>query len=290
MTDMIKEFFDFILERQSIWHKRFILKKEPPWTGDAVLMKYKIINVYRELDKGTIYIIKRLAGIKDRKKLLLNIIFYRFFNQYGLYENLEIKPFEKLPKEKILSSLEMAKAEGKPIFSNAYLISSGTRGKAKHLSVLEAIESIDAEKITLDIDNSKSPKESLEILMQIPMIGPFLACEIWTDLTYFGFFKKAWTDNDFVNIGPGAKWGLEIIFEKRMSKKEQEEKLSLLYNLQYKYLNNDLWKNLAYKNAFSNYPFLSITNIESSLCEFRKYWRLRSGKGKRRIFNPSSQS
>ncbi len=122
--------------------------------------------------------------------------------------------------------------------------------------------------------------------MKIPLVGPFLACEIWTDLTYLDFFKQNWTDNNFVNIGPGAKWGLEIICNTKLSKKEQEEKLEHLHKIQEKLLNTQKWKEIAYKGAFSNYPFLSITNIEGALCEFRKYYRLKSGKGRKRYFIP----
>ena len=46
------------------------------------------------------------------------------------------------------------------------------------------------------------------------------------DLTYFNFFKQKWTENYFVNIGPGAKWGLELIYEKKLSNKEQLEKIN----------------------------------------------------------------
>ena len=287
MTRMFDEFFNFIYNRQLIWYKRFNLKESPPWTSDPVLQRYKIINIYRELDRCTLYILQKLKHVKNREKLLINVIFYRFFNQDQLYENLEVEPFDKIPKRKILESFSKRKSEGKTIFSNAYLISSGKKGQPKHVSIIESLERIDLKKTIEEIDASKTPREALEVLQKISMIGPFLACEVWTDLSYFKFFKQGWNDNDFVNIGPGAKWGLEIIFEKKLSKKEQEEKLLLLYRLQKEYLNNIKWKKISYKNAFSNSPFLSITNIEGSLCEFRKYWRIRSGKGKRRYFNPS---
>ena len=116
------------------------------------------------------------------------------------------------------------------------------------------------------------------------MVGGFLACEIWTDLTYLNFFRQGWDDNDFVNIGPGAKWGLEIMYG-NLSKDKLEERLRHLYNLQKELLKDD-WKKIAYKGAFSYYPFLSITNIEGALCEFRKYWNIKNGKGRRKYFIP----
>ncbi len=96
MADREQEFFDFIYNRQLIWHKRFMLKQKFPWTKDLTFQKYKILNVYRELDKGTQYIINKLSGIKDREIILLNIVFYRFFNQFNLYEKL-FKQLASLP-------------------------------------------------------------------------------------------------------------------------------------------------------------------------------------------------
>lgn len=62
-----KEFFYFIYGRQLIWHKRFILNENFPWSSDKILQKYKILNVYRELDKGTGYIINKLKILWEVK-------------------------------------------------------------------------------------------------------------------------------------------------------------------------------------------------------------------------------
>ncbi len=286
------DFFQFVYKRHLIWYKRFMLKQEAPWTDDPVLKTYKIINMYRELDKCTIYIIDQLKNSKDRRTILLNIIFYRFFNLMNLYEDLEIKPFpsldKSLKKELITKFNELRKT--RPIFNNAYLISSGGKG-IKHEHILNNISRIDLDLLIKSIDVSQTPEESFSHFVKLPMVGPFLACEMWTDLTYFNWFKQKWTDNDFVNIGPGAKWGLEILYGK-LSKKQLNERLYYLYKLQEEILptihqtvNEELsWEEIAYKQAYSNHPFLSITNIEGALCEFRKYWRLKEGKGKKRYF------
>jgi len=296
MVSLEKEFFSFIYQRQLIWYKRFVLKESPPWTQDYVLRTYKIINVYRELDKCTLYLIDKLRFVNDRKKILINCIFYRFFNQYGLYEMLDIEPFDSVNsvKPKLVEGFERLKLQGKRLFNNAYLISSGQQGKKKHLTILNNLQNLDVETIIAAIDNAKTPRQALIVLENIPMVGPFLACEIWTDLSYFGFFKQNWTDDDFVNIGPGAKWGLEIMFASKLNKNELEEKLRYLHKVQEKYLSNipELlkWKDIAFNKAFSNYPFLSLTNIEGALCEFRKYWNISHGAGRRKYFTPDSNT
>jgi hypothetical protein len=249
--------------------------------------------MYRELDKCTQYILKKLEGF-DREKLLANVIFFRFFNQANLYEKLGIEPFDKIDekcKKKITAGINKLILRKEPLFNNAYII-SGETGKKKHISILDNMEKIKIDELTERLDKSKFPEESLKTLTMIPQVGRFLACEIWTDLSYFGFFRQGWNDDDFVNIGPGAKWGLEIIHGKS-SKKELQKRLFHLHLIQRKVLpeihkelgENLSWEEISYKEAFSNKPFLSLTNIEGALCEFRKYWRLKEGKGKKRYFH-----
>jgi hypothetical protein len=41
---------------------------------------------------------------------------------------------------------------------------------------------------------------------------------------------------------------------------------------------------IAYKEANSSVPFISITNMEGSLCEFRKYRNISHGTGRKKYF------
>ena len=290
-----KEFFQFIFERQLVWYKRFCVKASV-WTKDKTLQKYKFCNVYRELDKGTFYIIEKLKNTRNRKIIFQNVVFYRFFNKYNLYEDLKIdiiKKFDNKTIQLLINNFNNLKKSGKTIFGDAYLISGNKTNEAKHIFILNNLkkffENKNLEKIIQKIDSPEIPEKSLEVIKQIPSIGNFLAYEIWIDLTYFNFFKQCWNDNDFVNIGPGAKWGLELIYNKKLKNKEQLEKIYHLYTIQNQYLDkikkdNRSWKQIAYKKCFSSYPYLSIRNMEHSLCEFRKYLRLKNNLGKKRYY------
>ena len=98
--------------------------------------------------------------------------------------------------------------------------------------------------------------------------------------------------NDFVNIGPGAKWGLDLLYGK-MPQREYNKKLYHLYQKQHSALpkihkqlkEKYRWEEIAYSGAYSHVPYLSITNIEGALCEFRKYCNLSQGKGRRRYYS-----
>lgn len=290
-----QQFFQFIYKRQLIWYRRFILREPFPWTDDNILQTYKFINMYRELDRCTQYIVKKLSGITDRHALLLNIVFYRFFNLFELYEMLEIEPMYKMDEQQakiLIRRFDLLKQSGKVIFNNAYIISPGAQKIPKHIAILHTITQVNFDDLIQKMDASASPKESFDVLLQIPLAGPFLAGEFWTDLTYFHFFQQGWTDNDFVSIGPGAKWGLKILYG-AMTPKEYLQKLRHLHTVQqealptiHESLQEKLpWKNIAYKQAESNVPFLSLTNMEGALCEFRKYWNLRQGRGRKRYYH-----
>jgi hypothetical protein len=303
LNKQLFEFWSYVVERQRIWYKRFVLKEPYPWTTDPILQKFHFCNDYRELDKGTLYLVDKISSCKsERRKVLFNIITYRFFNFYGFFDKIGglVDPDTYDPYY-LINKLDKLIATGEKIFSPAYvippyIIKPDYRPRDKHVQlafVLEILKERVDELIT-KIDLTSTPKESFNILKEIPGVNNFLAYEFWTDLTYFQFFKQGWTDNDFVNIGPGARWGLNIMLGKDTKHPllSQSEYLKLIYALrdgmkealaQFDLLNE--WLKIAYKNAYSNVPFLSIRNVEHALCEFRKYWRIKNNKsGRKRLF------
>ena len=59
-VECFEAFFETMYERQLIWKRRFIDKKEPPWTTGAIFKKFKFTNVYRELDRNSQYCINKI--------------------------------------------------------------------------------------------------------------------------------------------------------------------------------------------------------------------------------------
>ena len=75
-------FFETMYERMLIWKRRFIEKKERPWTKNKIFNESKFTNVYRELDRNSQWQIKNI--LLDDKLTLKNLIWkmmvFRFFN------------------------------------------------------------------------------------------------------------------------------------------------------------------------------------------------------------------
>jgi hypothetical protein len=267
------------------------LKLPPPWTDDEVLRKYKILNVYRELDACTQYIVNKLAPVKDRKTILINLVFFRFFNKKNIYEELGIELFTKMDDEgeKVINKiLADRKAAGHTIFNNAYTTPPGKRGVIKHETRTKSVKYLSEhiESTMVFMDEAEDLNDASNLLVNtIDWVGEFLACELINDLAYLKFFKQNWTDNDLVYLGPGTAWTIKYLCGEKLGKEEQKEFLLELYQLQKEHLTNrSEWLEVCYKNSCTPAPLLSITNLESAMCEFRKYKGIPEGRGRTLLF------
>src|SRR5258706_15228485 len=89
----LKDFWYFVQERHNIYYKRFVKKEPKPWTKDRVLRDYFFTNVYRELDRGSLYLIDNIINYGGGWSAcnaalwqgsggnpLFNSLTYRYFN------------------------------------------------------------------------------------------------------------------------------------------------------------------------------------------------------------------
>lgn len=292
---MIDGFYKFMEERQRIWYKKEILKLEFPWTDDPILRDYKFCNNCRESDRGSIYLIDRVinnASLTLEEKVF-NIFVYRFFNVYGLFENifestLNPRTFEVQKYEKIL---EKAMESNIPIWSNAYIICQAihdrTYGKrGKHIQVLLALKLLSIQINEYDYvgelkEVSSDHIEALRKITLVKMVGSFLGGQILLDLTYLGIFKFG--GNDFCVIGPGASKGIEMMTGKSLSNQDMIEFCMDLRKHQGLKLPSD-WEIIAYKSPYHKSQFLSLMNIQHVCCEYRKYLQWSNGQGKSKYY------
>lgn len=298
--DKKQAFFEFIYDRQAVWHKRNMLGLPAPWTEDIILQQFRFCNVYRELDGGTLAISRYLkdCSLPARQKLF-NIIAYRFFNRRDTIDCLFgglLNPddFEWKVYEKRMDAIKLTQS----IFSNAYLVSSHAfqpdyRRKDKHVQILMMLADLRArlDEIIFSLQQA-SPQDGLKIIEnEVPMAGPFLAGQILLDATYAENIVP-YSSNDFLVVGPGAHWGLNIIFDERLSKRKADEQCRYLWAVQkegmrrLKERTGKDWLEVKWDNPdYCGGDYLSLHDVQNSLCEFRKYWRLKNGdKTKRRYY------
>lgn len=300
---MYKDFWRFVLERQLIYRKRFLEKQKPPWTKDPTLRDFFFTNVYRELDRGSLYLTEFVLKqtymgkeLRDRDKLF-NIFIYRLFNHIPTYEYLRGRGCQlgEWDIDMQTKHLREYKAKGNQVFTSAFTVTGVRFGDSpdKIYNICWLIGWIQnyllqqAEnrwvKNWHTIWNAPDMETAFKRVKSMKGFGAFLAYEIVIDINYA---HQRWGENNFVNPGPGCKRGINHIFPDVSSPADYVRIIRLLRKRQ------------RHEFSQSNFPWtdkvpkeLSLRNIEHSLCEFQKYVKRRAGKkgGRARQFTPSKK-
>ena len=293
----VLDFFEFIYDRHLIWHKRNVLKQIQPWTDDPILGKYKFCNVYRELDRCTIHLLNHVINRKtlNLETKIFNILMYRRFNVSYFYDlilpNGAVNP-KQFNVTEIEKKMDLFRKECRQnLFNDAYIICQRNyidnyRKHDKHVQQLYICKELAelATEIKKDILNCRNLEDLHTYLkITIPMTGDFIAYQYCTDLTYL--FPGKWAVQSFVALGPGSKPGIQLLFpniQKLNGMVQACKDLASLgtqaenfYTLKTK--KNKDWIRICYKDAYYGGSFISLSNIQNCLCEFRKYVNLQKG-------------
>ena len=270
----IEDLVYYINERHSIWMRRN-KGEQKPWTNDVILQTYKFTNVFRQLDKGTVALRNMLKGHEDPVLILFNIIWYRYFNLYTHAEELSFVTdyiqLEDFIKDKAKKC--------KKVFTGAWM-TTGVSYEDKYISYLRASkEAWDRRDILFGLIASSTTIESAcNVLVDLYLVGKFLAYELACDLRFTKLLNKATDKLTWSNMGPGAQRGLRRL---GMPHRNQQEGLASMRSL-YKQLIDD---HLSYYILNAEWPF-ELREVEHNLCEMDKYMRVKNGEGHTRSKYP----
>ncbi len=280
-TKQLYLFWNFVCERHHIWRRRVLDGMSPPWTGDPILSQYFFTNVYRQLDKGTIYYFQQVirgheedASLND---LIFNTLIYRLFNRIETFEYLGFTPHGKWHFSEKAQLLEKYQDTEQKVFTDAFTVTGSKFGNydSKVWNICYLIDTLQdrVSEYAQQVRRASSMEKVFKLTEQLPGFGAFLAYEITIDLNYW---LTRFSEDDFVNIGPGCLEGIRYIFGAKTDKKQAE-----------KYLRELRVHQRDFFQMFSlDFPFLmvegeqvelSLRNIEHSLCEASKYFRVRTG-------------
>ena len=270
--DLEKDILWFITERINIWEKK-VTNKKTPYTNDIILSRYRFCNIFREFDRQTIEFHTLLNPIRNDFELwLLNMFYCRMVARTETIKDIGLLSFD-IDRNKIIYQ-KLIKYP-RPKFGTPYVFPISTILKSKtptrELFITKYLPKI-TNKIASEIStwNKKSVYDGVEKIL--PIFGynlKFLWTEVLIDVAYqypeyINLFKR-------FTIGPGSLPTL-----KRINPKKDPSFLVT------KLSNSELNTNLTYKNKQIQ---LSAENWEGIGCEFRKYTNLKSGNGRKRIFN-----
>lgn len=275
-------------------HRIFISKEKglpKPWTEDRIFQQYKFTNVFRELDRTTIFVKENIRAplVNQSELLLFNVALFR---QTGAAEGWQgiVKKFDV---ELIGKRYTDAQDRGVKIFTGAYMVTGqfpGSKNKPKILSLLEyALKPVweNRKSIVKNCLENRSLQSLTEELGRFSgwKGNNFMAYEVACDLLYTELLRGAVDQFTWANPGPGAQRGLCRLFGgdlnmarggKSRPKEKCIEEMQYLLSISKKYLDKHITKD-KHENCEVDMRF-----IENSLCEFDKRRRTIEGQGRPR--------
>lgn len=270
--ELFSEIEWFINERIAIWEKKTNRKLEP-FTTDPILASYRFCNIFRELDKQTIYFHELLNPLRDDFSLwLLNMFYCRMIARPETIETVGLLSFSEKRNEEVYRKLITSP---RPRFGTPYVFPVSTIMRSetptRELFITEYLPKV-MKRIAKEINSweKESVYDGVEKLL--PLFG-FNHRFLWTEVLIDVAYQYPEHVNLFTTfpIGPGS-----LPTMKRISKHEDPSDTVV-----------QLAK-LGIKTSVTVHGkplFLSAENWEGIGCEFRKYTNLSNGKGRKRIFS-----
>ena len=274
-TPVYESFWDFAAERQAIFFRR-IRDRNPPWTDDPILSRYKFTNVYRASDRVSQYLIRHVIykGDQSTEEVFFRTALFRFFNKIETWEWLLSRFGEISSREFTLARYDAvltdALASGKRIYSAAYIMPSGVSSfghRRKHRNHLELLGILMRDEVPKFVSSAPSMKHVFEILCSYPMIGKFLGYQLATDLNYSRICD--FSEVEFVMPGPGAMDGIHKCFS-HLGGLNEPEIIRLMTDRQEQEFER---LGLEFRTLWGR--AMQLIDVQNVFCEVSKYSRVK---------------
>jgi len=276
-------------------HRIYLRKQEGafPLTQDPILSRYRFCNVFRELDRVTIWIRENIReAYPTHPDLWYMLAAARTFNWpptlHYLMTNNEFASWpdrDGFTPEIMAQALDEYKKRGQKIYTGAYLIRAESDPRnywypwPKHHYISRIVlgrlwedraewrQMMNTEFLTL--------REVWEKFQQPKYIGwgPFMAYQVVVDLRHTVYLSGASDINTWAAVGPGSRRGINRLLGKsptaKLTQDEALERMLEVYEKQDDYRAEWL-------------PRIELSDIQNSLCETDKYLRVANGEGRPR--------
>lgn len=317
----VDAFFAYARERHSTHLRRSAGLPRSSWTADPILQQYRFCNVFRELDRTTIWFRENVRErLRNEPDVLLATVLFRWFNRIATGEGifcqtrLDTDPPGATAWDEFLGSgstaplREAARAHcgSGPYVTGSYIIKTPD-GMSKLDGVLWCVEQFMRLQVpaegheygwrmmaeTLLEQRDASQPVRLETLWgwlcQFPYLGDFMAYEIVTDLRHTVLLDRAPDIMTWANPGPGAMRGLNRIHGRPLDRKVSKERANAeMQDILHESQTGLYWPNIeegsryTVPGDFTDWPAWEMREVEHTLCEFDKYERARLGEGRPR--------
>lgn len=299
-----KHLHRWITDRYAVHIKKDVQKLPAPWTDNPIIQEFRFTNVRREHDKETKWVIENICSISEESmswaSKICNLILFRMFNKSQTCKNfMPINFDEGIDWTKISTYFENL-PDGYVPFTNAFITGGLKMSCCKELgytssykdpvnglkpeyAVIRYVESLyNSEDKIINLGQSVTAQEFVTSLNNIPGLGYFLAYQIFVDYTYCP--EAEWSENEFVVAGPGARRGLDLVFDNRDGMTYEEALFWLRDNwlvicnwLQLPWNPDEIFTDLEPEDRYMN-----VMSLQNCHCEISKYIRAVNGTGRPR--------
>ena len=274
-TVVYDTYWRFAAKRQEVFCRR-LGGFSPPWTDDPILARFKFTNAYRASDRVSQYLIRNVIyrGSQSSEEVFFRTLLFKIFNRISTWELLKTSmgkvEYSSYSFDSYDRVLSQALAQGRPIYSAAYIMPSPSRVfgySRKHRNHLRLIERMMEDEVPQRIAGARTMRNAFGLLRSYPSIGDFLAYQYVTDLNYSEVTD--FSEMEFVVPGPGALDGVRKCFTDlgglteadliRMVTEHQEEEFDRL--------------GLPFRNLWGRR--LQLIDCQNLFCEVSKYARVK---------------
>lgn len=290
----------WIVDRYEVHLKKDVWRLPAPWTDNPTIREFRFTNVRREHDKETKWVIENIckADLTEANKWM-NLILFRMVNKSETCKNFMPIDFENIDWQKIVHYAQNLPKDY-TVFTNAFHTIGVKQGACKALGVemgtvdkpegtppLYAVigycqQLYNDGELIHKLGHCVTAQDIFNTLQSIQGIGYFLAYQIFVDYTYCP--ESLWSENEFVVAGPGARRGLDLVFDNRDGMTYEEALFWLCDN----WLMICQWLELPWNpdEIFADLPvedrYMNVMSLQNCHCEISKYIRAVNGTGRPR--------
>lgn len=215
--EVFEVYWRFAAERQRILRRR-LRGEPPPWTADPILRTYRFCNVFRASDRVSQSLIEVVYKSKDfsAEDLFLRTVLFRLFSKPATWQLMEAElgtiDAASFDEERLGRVLDGAFAEGKRLYTGAFILAAAPAygHRRKHRNHLALVAAMLKAGLPARVAQAHSLEEVYRLLVEWPLIGPFMGYQVAIDLNYSPLLD--FDEDDFTVPGPGAMRGIHKVF------------------------------------------------------------------------------
>lgn len=283
VEERISAAFKFARERHNVFLRR-AAGLPAPWTQEYVMQNYRFCNIYREIDKVSLWIRDNIiTPYEDSPHLWHMLCFARTINLPSTLDALIKTPGAfpidgKWNPDKTYEVMTELKKKG-PIFTGAYIINScydpattPEKMRSKHGFITYRTLGLPwKDRKTIGDRFKTTLEEAVSTLREYPGYGPFIAYQVVVDLTY----SKKWLGNavdlnTFTSPGPGTCKGANFIMNGNTDKKINRKDVDKVLQLMLRRSRDERFWPVNSKDPLTGFAPLTMSNMSNVFCEFSK--------------------